>query len=374
VEGASGIIASSRMGLPFGEIGSQGSTASRDGHRKGMRHVADGLGDGRRVVHLTTLALFLAVLAAPFPAEAQPRPEKVPVVGILSPTAAYSYRVEAIRRGLLDLGYIEGRTVIIEHRYAHTETQLPDLAAELVRLKPDVIITGGSAAIRPVQRATETIPVVMVADNADPVVAGYVTSYAQPGGNVTGLTGLSPEVTAKRMELLNEAVPRMARVAVLRNPTSPGRETLWAETTVAAHALGLQLQPLDITEGSQIERLFEAAVRERADGLVVIRDPLTNTLRPRIIALAVRHRLPAMYATREFVDAGGLMVYGANVYDLYRRTASYVDRILKGARPGDLPVERAQRLELVVNLKAARAIGLAIPPPLLLRADQVIAE
>jgi putative ABC transport system substrate-binding protein len=336
----------------------------------------------RRTVHpgFTTIArraglaavLAISHLAAPLAAQAQQTPGKVPVVGILSPTAAYSNRVDAIRRGLLELGYIEGRTVIIEHRYAQTEGQLPDLAAEIVRLKPNVIVTGGSAAIRPVQRATTNIPVVMVADNVDPVVAGYVSSYAHPGGNLTGLTGLSPEVTAKRMELLKEAVPGMTRVAVLRNPTSPGRETLWAETSAAARALGLQLRALDITDAGQIDRLFEAAIRERTDGLVVIRDPLTNTLRPRIIALTVRHRLPAMYATREFVDAGGLMVYGANVYDLYRRTASYVDRILKGARAGDLPVERAQRLELVVNLKAARAIGLMIPQSLLLRADEVL--
>jgi putative ABC transport system substrate-binding protein len=311
-------------------------------------------------------------LAAPLAAEAQQAAGKVPVIGILSPTAAYSNRVDAIRRGLLELGYIEGRTVIIEHRSAQSEGELPDLAAEIVRLKPHVIVTGGSAAIRPVQRATASIPVVIVADNVDPVVAGYVSSYAQPGGNLTGLTGLSPEVTAKRMELLKEAVPGMTRVAVLRNPTSPGRETLWAETAAAARALGLRVQALDITDAGQIDGLLEAAVRERADGLVVIRDPLTNTLRPRIIALTIRHRLPAMYATREFVDAGGLMVYGANVYDLYWRTASYVDRILKGARAGDLPVERARRLELVVNLKAARAIGLTIPQSLLLRADQVI--
>jgi putative ABC transport system substrate-binding protein len=323
----------------------------------------------RRRFLLTALT---GAIGAPLAAGAQQAARKVPVVGILSPTAAYASRVDAIRRGLVELGYIEGRTVIIEHRYAQRERQLPELAAEIVRLEPNVLVTGGSAAIRPLQRATATIPVVIVADNVDPVTAGYVSSYAHPGGNLTGLTGLSPEVTAKRMELLKEAVPGMTRVAVLRNPSSPGRETLWAETSAAAHTLGLQWRALDITDAGQVDQLFEAATRDRADGLVVIRDPLTNTLRPRIIALTVRHRLPAMYATREFVDAGGLMVYGANVYDLYRRTAGYVDRILKGARAGELPVERAQRLELVVNLKAARAIGLTIPPSLLLRADQVI--
>ena len=308
----------------------------------------------------------------PFAAEAQATAAKIPVVGILSPTAAYTNRVDAVRRGLQELGYVERRTLTIEHRFARSERELPDLAAEIVRLNPDVIVSGGSAAIRPLQRATTTIPVVIVADNVDPVAAGYVSSYAHPGGNVTGLVGLSPDVTAKRLGLLKEAVPGMTRVAVLRNPISPDRETLWAETSAAARALGLALQALDITDASQLDRLFGEAIRGRADGLVVIRDPLTNTLRPRIIASAVQHRLPAMYASREFVDAGGLMVYAANVYDLYRRTASYVDRILKGARAGDLPVERAHRLELVVNRRAARAIGLTIPSSLLLRADEVI--
>jgi len=238
--------------------------------------------------------------------------------------------------------------------------------------KKRVIVTGGSASIGPAKRATMTIPIVMVADNADPVVAGYVASYAQPGGNVTGLTGLSPDVTAKRMEFLKEAVTGMSRVAVLRNPTSPDRQTLWSETTTAAHALGLQLQALDITDPSQLDNLFDAAVRQHADGLIVIRDPLTNTLRARIIALAAQHRLPAMYATREFVDAGGLMVYGSNVFDLYRRTAVYVDKILKGAKPSELPVERAEKIEFVINLKTAKTLGLTIPPSVLARADEVI--
>ena len=299
----------------------------------------------RRVLATLTIGL----LAAPLAAEAQ-QAGKVTRIGILSPSPAYSGRVEAIRQGLQALGHVEGRNIAIEHRHATTEADLPVLAAELVHLGVDVIVTGGSASIRPAMLATMTIPIVMVADNADPVVAGYVTSYASPGGNVTGLTGLSPDVTAKRMELLKETVPGMSRVAVLRNPTSPDRQTLWSETTSAARALGLQLQALDVTNPGQLESLFEAAVRDRAQGLIVIRDPLTNTLRPRIIALAAHHRLPAMYASREFVEAGGLMVYGSNVFDLYRRTAAYVDKILKGAKPSELPVERAERLELVINL------------------------
>ena len=315
--------------------------------------------------------LALALLAAPLAAEAQPA-GRVARMGVLSPSPANAGRVEAIRQGLRALGYVEGRSIVIEHREATTEADLPALAAELVRLGVDVIVTAGSASIRPAMQATTTIPIVMVADNADPVVARYVASYARPGGNVTGLSGLSPDVTAKRMELLKETVPGMSRAAVLRNPASPDRDTLWSETTTAARALGLQLHALDVTNPDQLESLFDAAVRGRAHGLIVIRDPLTNTLRPRIIALAAQYRLPAMYASREFVDAGGLMVYGSNVYDLYRRTAAYVDKILKGAKPSDLPVERAEQLELVINLRAAKALGLTIPPSVLARADTVI--
>jgi putative ABC transport system substrate-binding protein len=315
--------------------------------------------------------LAVALVAAPLAAGAQ-QTGRVYRIGVLSPSPAYDGRVEAVRQGLRALGYVESLNTAIEHRHATVEAELPTLAAELVRLGVDVIVTGGSASIRPAMQATKTIPIVMVADNADPVVAGYVVSYARPGGNVTGLTGLSPDVTAKRMEFLKETVPGMSRVAVLRNPASPDRQTLWAETTTAARSLGLQLQALDVTSPAQLESLFEAAVRGRAHGLIVIRDPLTNTLRPRIITLAVHHRLPAMYASREFVDAGGLMVYGANVFDLYRRTAAYVDKILKGAKPSELPVERAGQLELVINLRAAKAIGLTIPPAVLARADEVI--
>ena len=315
--------------------------------------------------------LLLALLAAPLAAEGQPT-GKVHRVGILSPTPAYAGRVEAIRQGLHELGYIEGRNIVIEYRAASTEAEIATLAVDLARLHVDLIVTGGSASIRPAMQASQTIPIVMVADNADPVVAGYVVSYARPGGNVTGLTGLSPDVTAKRLELLRETVPGMSRVAVLRNPLSPDRETLWNETMDAARRLGLILQLLDLTDAARLESLFEAAYRERAQGLIVIRDPLTNTLRPRIVALASQHRLPAMYATREAVEAGGLMVYGANVFALYRRTAVYVDKILKGAKPADLPVERAERLELVINLKAAKAIGLTIPQSVLTRADEVI--
>src|SRR5262245_1491328 len=325
-----------------------------------------------RFARLAALAtLTIAFLATPPAAETQTAP-KVHRIGILSPSPAYSGRVEAIRQGLRVLGYLEGRNLAIEHRDAKAETELPALAAELVRLGVDLIVTGGSASIGPAMRATTTIPIVMVADNADPVEAGYVASYARPGGNVTGLTGLSPDVAAKRMEFLKEAVPGMSRVAVLRNPSSPDRETLWSETTTAARALGLQLQALDVTDPGQLDNLFEAAVRQHAHGLIVIRDHLTNTLRPRIIALAAQHRLPAMYASREFVDAGGLMVYGSKCFDHYRHTAAYIDKIFKGAKPSELPVERAEKVELVINLRTAKALGLTIPPAVLARADEVI--
>jgi putative ABC transport system substrate-binding protein len=312
------------------------------------------------------ITLALALLAAPLAAEAQPA-GRIHHVGILAPTEAYRGRVDAIRQGLRDLAYLEGQNIIIQVRYVGKEADTPHHAAELVRQKVDVIVTASSSAIVPAMRATTTIPIVMVADNADPVDAGYIASYARPGGNVTGLAGLSPDVTAKRMELLKETVPDLSRVAVLRNPASPGREGMWADTVTAARTLGLRVQPLDVTEASQLEALFDAAVRERAGGLIVIRDPLTNTLRARIIELASRRRIPAMYATREFVDGGGLMAYGSNVLDLYRRTASYVDKILKGANPGDLPVERPTKFELVVSLKTAQALGLTIP-----RAAEVI--
>ena len=320
---------------------------------------------------LLSAFLALVLLAAPLAAEAQSA-GRVPRIGILAPSEAYKGRADAIRQGLRDLGYVEGQNIVTHIRYVGREADTTHHAAELARQKVDVIVTASSSAIQPAMNATTTIPIVMVADNADPVDAGYIASYSRPGGNVTGLAGLSPDVTAKRMELLKEAVPGVSRVAVLRNPASPGREGLWSDTVAAAQASGLRAQALDITEASQLSGLFDAAVRERAGGLIVIRDPLTNTLRARIVALAAQHKLPAMYASREYVEAGGLMAYGSNVFDLYRRTATYVDKILKGAKPSELPVERAERLELVVSLKTAKALGLTIPPAVLARADEVI--
>ena len=303
-------------------------------------------------------------------------PTRVPRLGLLAPGSeeAYASRVAAIRAGLRDVGYVEGEAFTMEYRYGEgaNEAALVDLARSLVEPPVDLLVTAGSACIRPAMTATSTIPIVMVADNADPVSVGYVASLARPGGNVTGLTGLSPEVTAKRMELLKAAVSGMTRVAVLRNPDSPDRDTLRAETEAAAGALGLQLQALDVRRPVDIERAFLAAAEWRAEGLVVLRDPVTNTNRPQIVALAAAHRLPAIYASDEFVRAGGLLFYGANVEGLYRRLGGYIDRVLKGSKPADLPVERASELDFIINLKAAREIGLTISPPVLQQATEVI--
>jgi putative ABC transport system substrate-binding protein len=324
---------------------------------------------------LASISLGLLVGCGSLPPQPQ-QASRVRRIGLIAPGSeqAYASRVAAIREGLRDLGYVEGDNVAIEYRYGEgaNESRLVDLAKELVDSSVDLIITAGSACIRPAMTATTIIPIVMVADNADPVSVGYVASLARPGGNVTGLTGLSPEVTAKRMELLREAVPGMTRVAVLRNPDSPDRETLRSETETAARTLGLQLQALDLRRPEDIDGAFRIAAAERADGLVVLRDPVTNTNRPKIVGLAAQHSLPAMYASDEFVKAGGLMFYGANVEGLYRRLGAHVDKILKGTKPADLPVERAKELDFIINLRTAQALGLSIPQSVLNQATQVI--
>jgi putative ABC transport system substrate-binding protein len=302
-------------------------------------------------------------------------PARVPRIGLHSILAAedISSRVAALQEGLRELGYVEGKNLAVETRYGDGRQERgPELAAELVALNPDVLVTMTSGSIRPAMRATSTIPIVMVADNADPVAVGYVASLAHPGGNVTGLTGLTAETTQKRLQLLQEAVLGLSRVGVLHNPDSADREVLRSETEAAARVLGLQIQPLEARRPDELEGAFETASRERVDGLIVVRDSVTSTNRAQVAALAQQHRLPAMYATREFVDAGGLMVYASNVTDLYRRTATYVDKLLKGAKPADLPVERPTKFELVINLKAAEAIGLAIPQAFLRQATEVL--
>ncbi len=312
-----------------------------------------------------------ALLVAPLPARAQ-QATKTYRIGILEaiPATQNIANLDALRSGLREMGYVEGRNLIIEYRSAdgHAE-QFPDLASELVRLKVDLIVTRGTPAVRAAKNATETIPVVM-ATMGDP--RAIVASFARPGGNITGVTTFSTELTAKRIELLNELVPRLSRVALLHNMGNPAAPPEWEETKTAARALGLQAELLDVRSQDDLGRAFELAVRKRADALLIGADGLTQLHQNAIIAMAARKRLPAAYAAREFVEAGGLIAYGVNYPDLYFRFARIVDKIFKGARPGELPVEQPTKLELVINLKTAKALGLAIPQSLLLRADEVI--
>jgi ABC-type uncharacterized transport system substrate-binding protein len=323
-------------------------------------------------VILGTVALMLALLATPLAAGA----EQVFRIGILGnvpltdPEGSRNWG--AFIQGLRDLGYVEGRNITIEHRSSegHYE-RLPELAAELARLQVDVIVVPASQNAFAAKQATRTIPIVMIGD-PDPVGAGLVASLAQPGGNVTGLSMLSPEMVGKELELLKEIVPRVSRVAILVNPTNP-TQPLWLEhAKVAARTLGVELQAQEARGPENFERAFAAMTRERAGALFVIADGMFLLNRTRIVGLAAKHRLPTMYALRGFVDAGGLVVYGASLTDNSRRAATYVDKILKGAKPADLPVEQPTKFELVINLKTAKALGLKIPESLLQRADQVI--
>jgi ABC-type uncharacterized transport system substrate-binding protein len=298
---------------------------------------------------------------------------KFPKIGVLRPVSSPDLLTEAFQQGLRQLGYVEGRNIIIEHRFAAgREDHLPRLAAELVRLNVDVIVVSSTPATRAAQEATTTVPIIFVAVT-DPVLSGLVASLARPGGNITGLaTEPTPELSGKRLELLKEVVPRVSGVAVLNNPANPAAAVVSKETHKAAQKLGLQLHFLGVRNAKDIETAFEAVTRTGASALTVLLDPLFIINKKRIVDLAAKSALPAIYPWKEFVDAGGLISYGPNFPDLWRRAAIYVDKILKGAKPADLPVERPMRAEFVVNLKAAKEIGLAIPPEVLQRADQVI--
>ena len=309
-------------------------------------------------------------------AQAQ-QPKKVPRIGYLSNTdpARESTRSEAIRLALRELGYIEGQNIAIEYRYAEGKPdRLPELAAELVRLKVDIIVVaGGAASIQAAKNATKTIPIVMVGPGIDPVETGLVESLARPGGNVTGITNLTRELGGKRLELLKEAVPKVARVAVLYDPAAQSPVLEVKEVLpVAARALGLTVRSWEVRAADGFDRVFAALNKERPDGLYVTAGPLMIANQKRIAGFALKSRLPSMYSSREAVDAGGLMSYGADLADSYRRVAYYVDRILKGAKPADLPVEQPTKFELVFNLKTAKQIGVTIPQSLLYRADKVI--
>jgi putative tryptophan/tyrosine transport system substrate-binding protein len=307
--------------------------------------------------------LVLLSLACVHLAEAQ-QPGKVHRIGYLtlSTPSAQASRLDAFRRGLRDIGYIEDKNIVIEYRYAEGKLDRQrELAAELVRLKLDVIVTGGPAATRPAKEATSTIPIVMAFDS-DPVGSGFVVSLARPGGNVTGLSSLSPELSGKQVQLLKEIVPKLSRVAVLGNSTEPANPQFVKEIELAARAFGVQLQYVDVLDPKDIETAFRIAGQERADAALVLESALLNVHRKQLIELATKSRLPAIHPRPDSVEDGGLMAYGVSINDLYRRAATYVDKILKGAKPADLPVEQPTKFELVINLKAAKQIGLTIPP------------
>jgi putative ABC transport system substrate-binding protein len=295
-------------------------------------------------------------------------------IGVLDTTSAAlnAANFDALRQGLRQHGYIEGQNLVIEYRSADGRAErFPDLAAELVRLNVDLIVTRGTPAIFAAKNATKTIPVVMAA-SGDPLGAGVVAGLARPGGNVTGLSAFVTELQAKRLELLREMVPRIDRIAALLNMSSPAEPPQWEETKAAARTLAIEPQLLDVRKPEDLSRAFETAIRQRADALVVGINVLTQANRQPIADLATKHRLPAIYASREFVDAGGLVALGVSYPDLYRRAATYVDKILKGAKPADLPIEQPTKFELMINLKTAKALGLEVPPMLLARADEVI--
>jgi putative tryptophan/tyrosine transport system substrate-binding protein len=321
------------------------------------------------VVLLVSLALASVHLAG-----AQ-QPKKVPRIGYLTGATPDGQldRIEAFRQGLRELGYVEGKNIVIEWRSAEgTLDRLPARAAELVRLKVDIIVTAGPPATRSAKEATVTIPIVFAQDG-DPVASGFVASLARPGGNITGLSTLAPELSGKRLELLKEIVPRLSRVAVLGNSTNPANAQVLKETELAAGVFGVKLQYLDVLDPKDIETAFRAASKGRADAvLMTVSGGVVLSQRTQVVELAAKSRLPAMYIIREYVETGGLMSYGVSLIDLDRRAATYVDKILKGAKPADLPVEQPTKFEFIINLTAAKQIGLTIPPNVLVRADRVI--
>jgi putative ABC transport system substrate-binding protein len=327
---------------------------------------------GRRAL---IVALVLGALSAPLAADVEHAgAEKMVRIGRLSPLSAATDvpNLEAFRKGLRDLGWVEGRTFAIETRFADGKLdRLPDLAMQLVRERVDILLVGSNPGGLAARKATSTIPIVLVT-TGDPVAGGLVASLARPGGNLTGVTALGQALNTKRLELLKEAVPGITRVAVLTNPASPYTRTFLRQRESAARALGLQLPVLEAQEAGKLEQAFATMAGERAEALMVLADIMFIAQRRRIVELAARSRMPAVYGEREFVDAGGLMFYGASLVDMYNRAAVYTDRILKGAQPAALPVEQPTRLELVINLKTARTLGLTLPPSVLARADRVV--
>jgi len=322
---------------------------------------------------ITSLVLTGLVSAFCASAEAQ-QPKKIPRIGILSSGSPSSSKevVEPLEQGLRDLGYIEGQNITIEHSYAEGMAErLPDLAAELVQLKVDVIVVSGSPSTQAAMNATKTIPIVMTNAN-DPVGIGLVARLAHPGGNVTGLSNVGSDLGGKQLELLKEASPKISRVAVLSDSAIPGNALWLGEMKVAAEALRITVQPVDVHRPDDFERAFSAIKKEHASALSALRNNVNNNYPARIVDFAAKSRLPAMYPDREYVELGGLISYGPNFAHLFRHAATYVDKILKGAKPADLPIEQPTKFEFVINLKTARQIGLTIPPNVLARADKVI--
>ncbi len=322
---------------------------------------------------ILSLHLIIAILGGGAIAQAQ-QPTKVGPIGYLSggSLSAFAARFEAFRQRLRELGYEEGKNIVIERRAADEKRdRLPALAAELVRLKVVVIVTTAGPVTRAAKAATSTIPIVMTND-PDPVANGFVASLARPGGNITGLSTLAPELSGKRLETLREVVPKLSRVAVVGTSTSPGYAQVRKELELVGKAFKVQLQYLDVLDSKDIETAFRAASKGRADGVLTLNSFILLSQRAQVAELAAKNRLPAIYHQSEYVEAGGLMFYGVNLLDLHRRAATYVDKILKGAKPADLPVEQPMKFEFIVNLKAAKQIGLTIPPNVLVRADKVI--
>jgi putative ABC transport system substrate-binding protein len=312
----------------------------------------------------------LLTTAAPVNAQ-QPKLIRIGIL-VAGPASAVSTRVEAFRRGLRERGYVEGKNIAIEYRYGEGKPErMSELAAELVRLKVNVIVTAGSQATRPAKEATHTIPIVMANDN-DPVGSSFIASLAKPGGNVTGLANLTTELSGKQVELLKEIRPKLSQLAVLRDLTEPGNPQAVRETDLAAQAYRLERQYLDVRVPPDIEPALLAASKKSTEALLVLPSAVFNQYRKQIVDLALNNRWPGMYPRAEYVEEGGLMTYGSSTTDLFRRAAIFVDKILKGAKPGDIPVEQPIKFDLVLNLKTAKQIGLTIPPNVLARADRVI--
>ena len=301
----------------------------------------------------------------------QPKSFRIGFLGA-GPRASVASRVEAFRAGLRELGYVEGKNLVIEERYGDAKLErVTEMAAELVRLKVDVIVTGGSQATGPAKKATSTIPIVMAQDN-DPLESGFVASLARPGGNITGLANLTSELSGKQLEVLKESFPKLNRVAILSDMSEPGSAQPVKETELAAKALGVQPHYLDLRTITDFDAALSSARAKKADALLALPSALFNSHRKQLVELAAKLKLPAMYPRADYVDDGGLMTYGVDTNDLFRRAAIFVDKILKGAKPAEIPVEQPKKFDFIVNLKTAKQLGVTIPPNVLVRADRVI--